>query len=48
MWNLINETNEQRGGKKDKAKNRLLIIKNKLVVTKGEARGDSGKTSEED
>ena len=42
MWNLRNETDKQRGKKreKDKLRNRLLIIKNKLIVTRTGGWGD--------
>ena len=39
MWNLLNKTNEQNGGKKREriiTRNRLLTIENKLIVTRGE------------
>ena len=35
MWNLRNKRNIRRK-KRDKAKNRLLIIENKLMITRGE------------
>ena len=38
MWNLRNKTNEQRKKERerDKARNRLLPIENKLMATRGE------------
>ena len=34
MWNLRTKTNEQRKRKRDKARNRLLTLENKLMVTR--------------
>ena len=40
MWNLRNKTNKQKEiWEGDKLKNGLLIIENKLIVTKGEVGG---------
>lgn len=40
MYNLRNETNEQKGGRdRDKPRNRLITIEKKSVVTKGEVSG---------
>lgn len=36
MWNLRNKTNEQRKKERDKPRNRLPIIENKLMVAGGE------------
>ena len=43
MWNLRNNTNGPRGKKeRGKLRNRLLTIKNKLMVTRGEVCGKMG------
>ena len=40
MWNLGSKTNEQRGKKeRDKLRNRLLMMENKLMATRGEMGG---------
>jgi len=43
VWNLRNKINEQRGKKRErereKPRSRLLIIENKLTVTRGEVGG---------
>ena len=37
MWNLRNKTNEQREKRgRDKSRNKLLTIENKLICTRGE------------
>ena len=41
MWNLRNKTNEQKGETREKARNRLLTIDNKLMVTRREM-GETG------
>lgn len=45
MWNLRNKTNEQRKRKRErnKPRNRLLTIENKLMVTRREVVGKRGK-----
>ena len=49
MWNLRNKTNKQREKKKrDKSRNRLLTIENKLMVTRGEVGGGMGETGDGD
>ena len=42
MWNLRNKTNEHRGKKRGKLRNRLLTIENKLRVTGGEVGEGNG------
>ena len=39
MWNLINKTKKQRGKEREKARNRLLAVENKLMLTIGQEVG---------
>ena len=50
MWNLRNKTNEHSGKKseRDKPRNRLLTIENKLMDTRGEVGGGMGEIGEGD
>ena len=49
MWSLWNRTNKQKGKKKkDKSRNRLLAIENKLMVTRGEVGGGMGEIDDGD
>ena len=42
MWNLGNKTNDHMGKKRDKPINRLSIVENKLMVTRGEVGAGMG------
>ena len=50
MWNLRSKINESKGEKRerDKSRNRLLIIENKLTVTRRERGGGMGEMNDGD
>jgi len=41
-WNLRNKTNDHRGKKRSKPRNRLSTVENKLMVTRGKVGGMMG------
>ena len=48
VWNLRNQINEQKEKERDKPRNILLTIENKLMVTRGEVGGQMGEIGDGD